>query len=257
MIRLLPLVLSSIIVLPWFSISPAFASTKPWSISCNSGRRECIASGFSSDMQNMRISWWQTIPGKGGSSWGSTVESDLTARMSGTSANDGECSIWYVSYSGDRSPNFAIIDWVVIGSTCPVIPSPTPTRTPAPTPTPTPSPSPPPDNTATPAPPTQTPNPTASVTSTPTGGSDEGGVVGPTPNTSGVVSASPGESPLTDTSPNPSPSLSHSASGERDASPQAGVAAVIERGLATLGLLLLGVAIIESVGILLRVNRKR
>jgi hypothetical protein len=70
-------------------------------------------------MKNMSITWWQSIKGGGTSSWSSAVGSNLTAVMSGTNAKVGQCTIWWIAYSGDKSQNFAIRNWQVIGSKCP------------------------------------------------------------------------------------------------------------------------------------------
>ena len=99
-------------------VQPARAAIKPWLITCD-GRSKCTASGFDFRMKNMRVSWWQSVKGGSTTSWGSSVDSKLTAIMTGTAAKKGQCTIWWVSYSGDNSPNYAVRDWVVIGSRCP------------------------------------------------------------------------------------------------------------------------------------------
>lgn len=100
------------------SVQPARAAIKPWLITCD-GRSKCTASGFDARMKNMRVSWWQSVKGGSTTSWGSSVDSKLTAIMTGTAAKKGQCTVWWVSYSGDNSPNYAVRDWVVIGNRCP------------------------------------------------------------------------------------------------------------------------------------------
>ena len=99
-------------------VQPARAAIKPWLITCD-GRSKCTASGFDFRMKNMRVSWWQSVKGGSTTSWGSSVDSKLTAIMTGTAAKKGQCTIWWVSYSGHNSPNYAVRDWKVIGSRCP------------------------------------------------------------------------------------------------------------------------------------------
>jgi hypothetical protein len=107
----------------WFSISPKpalGAVNNAYNITCNSFSRKCTASGLPSLTKNFSITWWQAIKGGSTTSWGSSVGSNLTASMTGTSAKSGQCAIWWIVDShGGKSKDFAIKNWTVIGSRCP------------------------------------------------------------------------------------------------------------------------------------------
>lgn len=107
----------------WASSSPQpalGAVNNAYTITCNSFSRKCTASGLPSWMKNFTLRWWQAVKGGSTTSWGSSVGSNLTASMTGTSAKSGQCAIWWVVDSrGGKSKDFAVKNWAVIGNRCP------------------------------------------------------------------------------------------------------------------------------------------